>query len=164
MITITKLADPYNIMIVTGIVACVVWWKNRQADAIFLLLTVGGAMASDLLLKLIFKRSRPELWTHLVIETDFSFPSGHATISMAFLLALVFLAWPTKWRWPIVIIGTVIVTLIGFSRLYVGVHYPSDILAGWLVSLSWVSLIWLLGQHYKLIPTSQHKAIIKPTD
>jgi membrane-associated phospholipid phosphatase len=73
-----------------------------------------------------------------------SFPSGHATSSMAFTAAAVVLAWPTRWRWPALGAGAAFVTLVGLSRVAFGVHYPSDILGGWCVALAAVALMALV--------------------
>jgi membrane-associated phospholipid phosphatase len=73
-----------------------------------------------------------------------SFPSGHATSSMAFTAAAVVLAWPTRWRWRALGAGAAFVALVGLSRIAVGVHYPSDILGGWCVALASVALMGLV--------------------
>jgi undecaprenyl-diphosphatase len=59
-------------------------------------------------------------------------------LSSAFVGAAAVLAWPTRWRWPVLALGAPFALLVAFSRLYLGVHFPSDILAGWLASLAWV--------------------------
>ncbi|MGH2771437.1 MAG: phosphatase PAP2 family protein [Actinomycetota bacterium] len=85
-----------------------------------------------------------------VFESAHSFPSGHAVGSMAFAVALFILAWPTRWRLPIVILGGLFVLAVGISRVYMGFHYPSDVLAGWAVSVPWVVGLWLLFQARQL--------------
>jgi membrane-associated phospholipid phosphatase len=64
--------------------------------------------------------------------------------SMAVAAALATLAWGTRWRWPTVAAGGLFVALVGLSRLYLGVHYPSDVATGWLASLAWVGGVRLI--------------------
>jgi membrane-associated phospholipid phosphatase len=64
---------------------------------------------------------------------------------MTLVVALVILTWGTRWRWLVLIVGSLYVLTIGWTRLYLGVHYPSDILAGWMLSIAWtVGLACLL--------------------
>jgi undecaprenyl-diphosphatase len=86
------------------------------------------------------------------VADSFSYPSGHATLAVGFYGALtLILAYHLRGpaRWAVVALGTVLVILIGFSRLYLGVHYPTDVLAGflaaplWLVSVGGVYALWL---------------------
>lgn len=112
---------------------------KRRGDATFFVVAVAGAMALNFGAKILFGRARPDLWVSLAPESDYSFPSGHAMGSMATIAALVVLTWGTRWRWPVLILGSLFVALVGVSRLYLGVHYPSDVLTGWLASLAWVA-------------------------
>jgi undecaprenyl-diphosphatase len=105
-----------------------------------------GPASLNLLAKLFFGRDRPALWESPVPEFDYGFPSGHAMVTMAVGLALVLLTWETRARWFAIVLGGVLVFLIGLSRLYLGVHYPSDVLAGWCASVAWVS-----GVHFLLL-------------
>lgn len=107
-------------------------------NAAFFAASLSGAWALNVIAKLYFQRTRPSLWLSPLPEHDFSFPSGHAMGSMAMAAALVLMAWPTRLRWPALISAMPCVIAIGLSRLYLGVHYPSDILAGWCCSLLWV--------------------------
>ena len=115
----------------------------RQADrkrTAFWVLAVGGAAALNLLAKLSFARARPTLWVSILPETTFSFPSGHAMATMALVTASAYLMrHRPKARATIIGVGGVFVGLVGVSRVYLGVHYPSDILAGWLASFAWVT-------------------------
>ena len=115
--------------------------KRNYVDALLIAMGIGGVAAMNLLLKSLFERARPDLWEWIVTETHTSFPSGHATASMALAICGVFLVWHTKWR-VVAICGAVLyVLLIGFSRLYLGVHFPTDIIGGWLLGAGWMSLV-----------------------
>lgn len=127
-----------------GVVAmvCVVFVAllvvRRRGNALFWALALGGAGALNKGAKLLFRRDRPELWMSPAPEHTYSFPSGHAMGSMAFVAALAVLAWPTRWRWWAIVLGGLFTLLVGFSRVYLGVHFPSDVVAGWSAALAWV--------------------------
>jgi undecaprenyl-diphosphatase len=113
---------------------------RRRGNALFFAVAMAGTGALNQGAKLFFRRDRPDLWLSPspAPEHTYSFPSGHAMGSMALVAALAVLAWPTRWRrWPI-IVGGAFTLLVGFSRVYLGVHYPSDVAAGWCASLGWV--------------------------
>ena len=112
--------------------------RRRWGDALFWGLAVGGAGVLNFAAKQSFERIRPNLWLSIAPETTYSFPSGHAMGSMALVAALVVLLWPTRWRWLTLLVGSFFVLMVGLSRVYLGVHYPSDIVAGWTASLAWV--------------------------
>jgi len=77
------------------------------------------------------------LWESIAPEITYSFPSAHAMGSMALACVLVLLAWPSRWRWWVAVPAALFVLGVGLSRVYLGVHYPSDILAGWAAALVW---------------------------
>ena len=112
--------------------------RRHTRDGVFFGLSVIGAGLLNLAAKALFTRERPKLWQSIAPERSFSFPSGHAMGSMALVGALVVLLWPTRWRYPMLLLGGLFVLLVGLSRVYLGVHYPSDILAGWGASFAWV--------------------------
>ena len=119
--------------------------RRWRLGAVFAL-EVGGAAAFDLVSKAFFARPRPTVYAHLVQESNFSFPSGHAMGGIAFFLALHLLLWrtlPRRWRW-IGVLGLVLALAIGISRPYLQVHYPSDIVAGWAFGSAWVLGVHLL--------------------
>ncbi len=92
----------------------------------------------NLLTKAIFQRERPLIDFWLVNESGYSFPSGHATVSMAFygfLIYLVYNHFKKKYRWYIISLLAIIIVFVGISRIYLGVHYLSDVLAGFLFSI-----------------------------
>ena len=118
-------------------------WLRRWRDAAFALLAFGGAEVTNLLLKALFARARPHLWPALSVETSYGFPSGHATGSVALAAIVAVLLWETRWRIPALLIGMLFACLVSLSRLYLGVHYPSDVIAGAAMSLAWVTLLML---------------------
>ncbi len=117
---------------------------ETRRQAAFLAWAVGGVALLGWLIKNLVQRTRPHLWPSPAPEYNFSFPSGHSSGTMAFALAMVAVMWRTRWRYPVLGLGAIYVGSIGFSRLYLGVHYPSDVLGGWLLSLAWVGGLILL--------------------
>lgn len=111
-----------------------------------------GSSVIDDLLKHWIARPRPELVPHLVQVTNASFPSGHAMISSAIYLTLALMlaegieadGWRGRaGRAAVVAFFSAIAVLIGMSRVYLGVHWPSDVLAGWCFGTAWALLVWI---------------------
>jgi membrane-associated phospholipid phosphatase len=123
--------------------------QNRASQALFVIISVGGAVVLNLLLKSEFRRARPTLFEPFVVEPNFSFPSGHSTTSAAFVAALVVLSWRTRWRWLASCFGILYAVLVGVSRVYLGAHYPSDVIAAWSVTLAWVAALALVWRSRK---------------
>ena len=111
--------------------------RGKKREGLFAAIALGGSALLNPAAKHYFERVRPDLWLSLAPETSFSFPSGHAMGSMTLAAVLTLLAWPTRWRWPVLAIAGAFALLVGASRVYLGVHYPSDILAGWTAALAW---------------------------
>jgi undecaprenyl-diphosphatase len=123
----------------------------RLSATLLLVSTIGGSLLTAVL-KAVFGRARPELFDSGYTASFYSFPSGHATVAVGFYGALtLILAYRLRGfaRWAVVIVGILLVLLIGFSRLYLGVHYPTDVLAGflaaplWVVCVGAVYVVWL---------------------
>lgn len=147
---ITNLGSPAVSLLVAAIVCVVLYRRRRIADAALLPVVLGGAELLNLVLKLSFHRARPELG---VVQLDtYSYPSGHAMIATATYGAFAYLLWrdTTRKRARILIsIGTAaIVVLIGFSRLYLGVHYLSDVLGAVPAGATWLALSIALQAAY----------------
>ncbi len=125
--------------------ALLLWLWYRKGRWTFFLLGVGGASVLNLLMKEVFARGRPHLFPALMPEKDHSFPSGHALGSMALALALGFAlldTHPSVGR-LVLALGAFWSLMVGLSRLYLQVHYPSDVLAGFLVAMVWVFGLYL---------------------
>lgn len=125
------------------LVTAALWFRER-AQALFALCALGGSVVLNALMKLVFHRPRPELWPRAVVENGASFPSGHSMFTAALWSVAALLLWRTPWRWPVLGLGGAYCLLMGGSRLVLGVHYPTDVLAGLLTGLAWVYGVWAL--------------------
>ena len=108
------------------------------------LIAAGGSVVLILLLKVLFARPRPYFEQPLLLETYYSFPSGHAmeaVVLYGMLAYFAVLALRTGWARAAVVFGTsLLILLIGFSRMYLGVHYFSDVMAGFAAGGAWLSI------------------------
>ena len=141
---ITQFANPATIIILFLALLFVLIYGKQYAEALwFSLGVVGISGIANPLLKLAFNRTRPSL-EHLVTEHSLSFPSGHATASMILYGSLIFLL-PIfienkTLRLTLQILLGVVIFTIGLSRIYLGVHYPTDVIGGFSLALGW--LLW----------------------
>lgn len=143
---LSAVGEPTVIAPLTLLVTLLLLARRHWRGAATFAVDVGGAAVLDLVLKHVFARPRPTLFPHLVPETTFSFPSGHAVGDLAFYLALALLLRDTpsrRWSW-LGLVGVVLALLIGASRPYLQVHYPSDIVAGWALGAGWILLVQLV--------------------
>jgi undecaprenyl-diphosphatase len=126
---------------------------RRLREMAFAGIAIVGSLALDLAVKHAFARTRPSLWESLVHETSYSFPSGHAMASMTLAWVVALLCWSGRFRrgwalrWPATVVAAAFVLLVGVSRLYLGVHYPSDIFAGWTAASIWVVCVHAFTLH-----------------
>ena len=140
MLGLTQLGNPsFIIGVVIGSLSWL-WWKQRRTEAQLFAIACLGALILNVGLKLFFAKPRPNLWTYLITEQSFSFPSGHALGAMviygflAYLLASQF----PKFSRQIYTATIGLIAAIGLSRLYLGVHWPTDVLAGYAVGFLWL--------------------------
>ncbi|OYX53404.1 hypothetical protein B7Y92_03125 [Candidatus Saccharibacteria bacterium 32-50-13] len=160
-LAVTELAGVTLLSSLSSVI--VIWLLHRKywRGLILFGFSLGGVMILNVLLKLFFSRTRPDLWAHLVTETSYSFPSGHATASMTIFILSVYLVSRSRWRRHrnlLLVIGSLYVLLIGLSRMYLGVHYPSDIVAGWASAGLWMTLVIVLCHRFE--QTRQSSAVI----
>lgn len=138
----TDIGGTAGILVLTVLFVGACVYKRRFDRALFVLFATGGAVVLNLILKSMFSRLRPELWDRLIIENGFSFPSGHAMASSALALGIIIALWHTRWRFVAIVLGALYVMYVGFTRLYLGVHYPTDVAGAWLISAAWVALAY----------------------
>lgn len=139
---ITALGEWWLVLGVTALVAIILLIKRKIAYAFILWLVVLGTTADTFILKAITHRPRP--FDGTVNETSFSFPSAHAALSIALYGFIAYLFWQkakNKAAKTIIISASAIfILLIGFSRLYLGAHYLSDVLGGYILGAFWLAL------------------------
>jgi undecaprenyl-diphosphatase len=126
----------------------VLGWQRRWGAAVGLLLTVVGAQLLNDVLKDWFQRTRPAPVDALIPAQAFSFPSGHAMVAAAFYLYVGYLAWrllPGGWRIICAALLVLIAFLVGLSRLYLGVHYLTDVVAGYVAGIAWTDAVIIAG-------------------
>ncbi|MBN3886535.1 MAG: phosphatase PAP2 family protein [Nostoc sp.] len=142
MLFITNLGNPRTVVIVAGATVLLLWWQRYREEAKFFVLACLGGLILNTGLKLFFSKPRPELWHRLISEKSFSFPSGHALGSM---VLYGFIAYELATHYPlftkvIYSLTVILIAAIGISRLYLGVHWPTDIIAGYGVGFLWLMI------------------------
>jgi membrane-associated phospholipid phosphatase len=150
---VTTLGNGIVLAGVAAIAAYLLARRRYYAEAVLMVLAYVGAEVLSYSLKLAFRRDRPFFTDPLATVSTYSFPSGHATVSVAVYgaLCLVLLRRLTGPARVVCLAATVLlVSLIGFSRLYLGVHFLSDVLAGFSVGLAWLALcVVVLDLHHR---------------
>ncbi len=149
MIDVSALGGFTLVWAMTGLSFGLLVILRRWAAAAILAAGVGGISVLNAVLKLGFHRARPQVVPHLAEVSNASFPSGHATIAAAtYLIIGALLAQTFQRRTPrvYVVAITVAITLaVGISRLYLGVHWPTDVMAGWALGSAWALVFWLIA-------------------
>ena len=125
---------------------------RRRQQAFFLIITVAGSIILNFVLKHYFIRERPEI--HRIMDAKgYSFPSGHAMMAMALYAIIVFFFWhhvkTTGNRIILVLFAAFMIIIIGMSRIYLGVHYPSDIIGGYAASGLWVMIMIMVYTYFR---------------
>lgn len=143
---VTALGSSYVLIAVALAAALGLWLRGRWRSAIALIVAYAVTDATVAVVKLAVERPRPE--ANLTDAGGFSFPSGHSAMSMAVYGCLAFALARACRGFPRVacaLAGAALVVAIGLSRIYLGVHYPSDVLAGWVTGAAIVTATWLLA-------------------
>jgi undecaprenyl-diphosphatase len=145
MNAITTLGSVPFVGVVFVIASVYLLYRRYRAEALFLAVAILGSVALNSVLKLFIQRPRPPLpWAHVL--PDYSFPSGHSMNSLVFYLAIALIIW-ARAKPPAgsiaVIAAFVIAISVGFSRIYLGYHYLSDVVGGYAAGLAWLLVVAL---------------------
>lgn len=148
---VTFFGDRWFLLFATAAVGSGLLLARHRVSALLFAGSVAGGLGLTLAFKIAFARARPRLWPALVQETTYSFPSGHAAMSTVFfggLVAVIFHLSPRRLdRIASVCVALLFVAAVAVSRVYLGVHWATDTLAGILVGLFWVTL-YATGAEY----------------
>jgi len=148
MIFFSFIGDTVPVIVITLLSAFFLYRVLRHRREVLLLLsTMIGSTLLNVLLKYIFQRTRPDI-NQIVFEEGFSFPSGHSMAAFSLYGILTFLLWrhikTRSGRGTLLIFNSLMILLIGLSRIYLGVHYPSDVIAAYAASGFWLfTVIWI---------------------
>jgi undecaprenyl-diphosphatase len=141
---ITLLGTGIVVLMIVGVAALFLWLTRHKYSAVLLLLATVGGIVLNNLLKLAFDRPRPQIFPWAATALSSSFPSGHAMSSTVVYTTVAYLAARLQRRpaarWATMLVATLVVLLVCASRVYLGVHYPSDVAAGIVIGLAWAAL------------------------
>lgn len=144
---VTTLGNFATLVVVTVIAVADFWRRRERTDAVFVAFAFLGAQVLSSGMKLGFQRERPFFPDPLATESTFSFPSGHSLVSLAVYgsIALVLARRLPRRADRMLLLGAtgLLILAIGFSRLYLGVHFLSDVLAGFAAGAAWLALLYV---------------------
>ncbi|GAA3240124.1 hypothetical protein GCM10017691_41890 [Pseudonocardia petroleophila] len=141
-VAVTTIGNTFAMGVLATLTGIWCWARGRRADAVFVVATMAGAVLLFRGIKILVDRPRPPALTQVVRETNESLPSGHATMSMVVIGSLVVLFWAgrgTAARVAMVVAAGLWVGAVGATRIYLGVHWFSDVLIGWLLGAAWLA-------------------------
>jgi undecaprenyl-diphosphatase len=151
---VTALGGAAGTVLIVGLTVGYLLVSRRWVVATFIFCSVAGGFLFSLVLKHHFVRARPEIVPHLMMEDSSSFPSGHSMSSAVVYITLGALlartATSRSLKIYLICAALLLSGLIGLSRVAMGVHYPTDVLAGWLAGTGWALLCWTLAYWLQL--------------
>lgn len=153
MLDLTAIGGPTVLTIVVLIISGFLFLQARRRTAVFVMVTSFGGMLATAMLKEMFARPRPSVVPHLREATSSSFPSGHAMQSAIVYLTLgailMRIVDGRLTKLYVLCIAALLSLLVGTSRVFLGVHYPTDVIGGWIVGYVWALVCWLIAQWFE---------------
>jgi len=145
---VTALGSIVVLVVITFAVSGYLFLTRKHSAAWLILVTVFGGIALNDLLKLAFARPRPDFVSPAARVFTSSFPSGHASLSAITYLTIAALLARSQSSFKVglyfIVLGALLTMVIGISRIYLGVHYPTDVLGGWCIGTAWAMGCWVL--------------------
>lgn len=154
-LALAEIGSLVGIGLVGAVFAGWLYRRGRLLDMLALVATLTGGAVLTFVLKAAYRHARPDLFPRLVDEVTYSFPSGHASMSLClygFIGGWLIFQGPREpWRWAVAALCFGFAVAIGLSRLYLGVHWPTDVVAGWAIAAFWLTVClagrkWLAGR------------------
>jgi len=156
---LTQFGSAYFLMPVSALVVLILYFADRRRSALLLFVTIAGERLLLDGLKILVERPRPDLDEHVVMTHSFSFPSGHAANTMTVFVAIALLALPKRHRFWSIPVAIALAAVVAATRPWLGVHWPSDIVGGWmLAALSISAALWAQKRFRLTDPQPSRKA------
>jgi undecaprenyl-diphosphatase len=153
LIDLTSIGGPTVLWLVIGAVAGFLVLQTRYRTATVVVVTSVSGELLNQVMKHAFNRPRPTIVPHLRVVYSTSFPSGHAMESAIVYLTLAAILMRASesraTKTYILALAVLLTVLVGVSRVYLGVHYPTDVIGGWIVGFIWASICWLVAQRFE---------------
>ena len=153
MKTFTVIGSSIPMLLLLAAAVSGFWLGGLRRQAMMMVIVMAGSLVIELSLKHVFHRARPEPYFNVPLPSSYSFPSGHALSAACFYGMLALLLGARVRRWPyrlgIWILCGLMIVMIGVSRIYLGVHYPSDVAAGYTTACIWLVTLDLAQERFK---------------
>jgi len=148
MLSLPWLGTNLTVLPIVAAFALWLWRRKRRLELAVQLLVVSiGSLIMNAAVKAAFERPRPELWEHRGQYAWASYPSGHAIVCVSVIFSVALMLQRERgWRWPLPVAGALLIVVL-YSRLYLGVHWPTDLIGGLLMGVA-----WLVGTEYAFSP------------
>ena len=141
LVEVTMLGTAVVVATIVGVAGLFLWLTRHRYSTILLLVATSGGFVLNKILKNVFDRPRPQVFEWGAHPISSSFPSGHTMSAVIVYMTVAYLAarlQKQRWaRWLTMVVALLLILLISFSRMYLGVHYPSDVMAGATIGLAW---------------------------
>jgi undecaprenyl-diphosphatase len=159
--TLTALGSSLVVLPIFLVAVALLIMRRRYGAGLFLSVALGGSLLIDYLMKLVFQRPRPKL-DYAAVLPDYSFPSGHSMNGVVFYVSLALILWSVFGRRvgvPAMLIASLLAFGIGVSRIYLGYHYLTDVVGGWLAGIVWLLVV---GAAFRARPKMWRWGYVEP--